>query len=129
MTVFDDPRVLRVVVVLVFGGVALAVAFVARRGIAFVRHPFGAQGLERGVTLFTSETCDACRRARASLSELGVEFTEISYEAQPDAFDRLGITGVPSIVIVDDEGQGWIVRGHPSRGRLRKWLSEATAGP
>ena len=126
---FDDPLVLRVVVVVLFGGVALAVAFVARRGIAFVRHPFGAQGLEPGVRLFTSETCDACRRARDSLNELGVEFTEFSYEAHPDEFDRLGITGVPSIVIVDGEGQGWIVRGHPSRGRLRRWLSEATGGP
>lgn len=126
---FDDPLTLRVVVVVVFLAASLAVAFVARRGIAFVRHPLRAQGLEPGVTLFTSETCDACRRARASLKGVGAEFVEISYEAQPDEFDRLGITGVPSIVIVDDEGRGWIVRGHPPRGRLRRWLSEATGGP
>lgn len=126
---FDDPLIVRVVVVIMFLGVALGMAFVARRGIAFVRHPLRAHGLEPGVMLFTSETCEACRRARASLNELGAEFVEISYEAQPDEFDRLGITGVPSIVIVDDGGQGWIVRGHPSRGRLRRWLSDAPGGP
>lgn len=125
----DDPLILRVVVVVGFLGVALAVAFVARRGIAFVRHPFRAQGLAAGVTLFTSETCDACRRARVSLTELEAEFVELSYEAHPGEFDRLGITGVPSIVILDHEGQGWIVRGHPSRSRLRRWLSDNPGGP
>jgi len=127
--VFDDPVVVRVVVVVAFLVVSSAVAFVARRGIAFVRHPVQGSGLEPGVTLFTSITCDSCDRARASLEALDVAFEDVAYERDPGEFERLGVTGVPTILIVAQSGKGWVVRGHPPRARLRRWVSEAVGGP
>ena len=125
----DDQSVLRIVVVVSFLAVSLSIAWVARRGIAFVRHPFDASGMEPGVTIYTSATCDACARARSSLDELDVDFDEVVYEARPEEFERLGITGVPSIVIVAPDGRGWIVRGHPARSRLARWVQPASGGP
>lgn len=126
---FDDPVLTRVVVVVAFLVVSTALALVARRGIAFVRHRIDASDLEPGVTLFTSMTCDSCDRARETLEALDVPFEEVSYEGHPDEFERLGVTGVPTILMVAAGGTGWVVRGHPARSRLRKWVSEAVGGP
>ena len=125
----DDPVVIRLLVVVAFLSVSSAVAFVARRGIAFARHPVAVAGLEPGIRLFTSITCDSCGRARAALDELDVGFEEIAYERDPDEFERLGVTGVPTILIVEAGGKAWVVRGHPPRARLRRWVSEAVGGP
>ena len=85
---------------LVAGAVVLVAAgwaAVGRSGGAFRRRPATLDGLEAGVYLFTSETCDSCPRARAALVEVvGAEgFREIAYEDEPETFARLGSAGCP----------------------------------
>ena len=57
-------------------------------------------GLDPGTYLFTSARCAECAVARSQLES----FTEISWEGQPDVFNRLGVTAVPSTLVVDSAG-------------------------
>ena len=42
---------------------------------------------------------------RPQLDALGVDFTEVAYDREPDVHRRVGVTGVPLLVIRDETGQ------------------------
>lgn len=73
-----------------------------------------AAGLDPGVYLFTSGGCGTCDGARETLVGRGVEFTEVTWDDDPDVFQRLGMDAVPSVVVVN-EGRGRWWRGSVPR--------------
>jgi Glutaredoxin and related proteins len=60
---------------------------------------------ESTITVFGADWCRDCRRTKAQLQELGVEFTYIDLEAQPEAADVArdisGRTNIPVVVYPD----------------------------
>jgi len=57
------------------------------------------------ITMFSAEWCRDCRRTKAQLDELGVEYTYIDLEADPAAADVAkdisGRTNIPVVVYPD----------------------------
>jgi len=65
-------------------------------------------GLEAGVYLFTSGGCGTCAGARETLAGRGVDFTELTWDEDPEVFQRLGVDAVPSVVVVKaGRGRWW----------------------
>lgn len=101
---------------LVVAAVALAVALVIlilRRLPRLRSRTIAAPGLDPGVYLFTSAGCGTCSRARRDLTDRRVAFTELTWEADPAVFSRLGIDAVPSVVVVGDGRGRWWRGGVP----------------
>lgn len=72
-----------------------------------------------GVHFFASASCRPCLVARTTLNEVyGNDFTEISYEADPTRFGELGISSVPTVMVLDSTGQGLVWEGVPRRADL-----------
>lgn len=67
--------------------------------------------LEAGLYLFTSTTCGTCSGARTELERRKLPFTEISWQDDPALFEELGMDAVPSVVVVDPDGEGRWWRG------------------
>lgn len=73
-------------------------------------------GLIPGVYLLTSGGCAPCEQARATLRQRSIEFVELTWQADPEVFERLGIDAVPSVVLADSSGAGlWWRGGVPRR--------------
>ena len=94
--------------------VLVAVGLLRNRGRA-LPETIGSAGFLPGIYLFTSSSCLDCGPARKSLLDaLGVGgFTEISWESRPGTFDDLGISAVPSTMIVREEGDSKLYPGLP----------------
>lgn len=91
------------VAILLAAGVAVGLfALVLKRRRSRPARMIPVTGLDPGTYLFTSATCAECAVARSQLES----FTEISWEGQPDVFNRLGVTAVPSTLEVDSAGVG-----------------------
>jgi hypothetical protein len=117
-----EPTV-RVLVLIGVGLVVVAFWWWERRTGAKVRI-IPPPGLEPGVTLFASETCDSCRAARRVLGAVvGSGYREVTFEDDPPGFGRYGIARVPSIVLVEPDGKATLVEGVPSRRTLRRLLA------
>lgn len=99
--------------------VVAAVAGLARRPRVRARTLVDVD-LEPGVHLLTSEGCASCARARRALEGKAIEFTESSWESEPDLFERLGIDAVPSVIVADAAGNGTWWRGGVSSRLLRQ---------
>src|SRR5690606_18075563 len=67
-----------------------AVLVLRRRPLVSAR-PIDASGLTSGVYLLTSDECDTCIRARNELVRRGVPHTELSWQKNPDVFERLRV--------------------------------------
>lgn len=111
-----DDVLSRLIVVLAGTGVVIVVAAVlsARR-----RRPSKAvasSGLAPGIYLFSSRDCGECTSARGRLDRAvgGDGYTEITFEAGSAVFDRLGITEVPSTLVVAEDGSAMWHRDVPS---------------
>lgn len=112
---------LRLVVMGVAVGAAVGVASWARRRERrrALRAPLDLTGLDGEVLFFSDAMCSRCDVMRDRLVALGVEFHEIAYDRDPATHRRVGITGVPLVVVRD--GTGREVRrfaGVPGRARL-----------
>lgn len=70
-------------------------------------------GLASGVYLFTSGGCGTCAGARETLVGRGVEFTELTWDEDPEVFQRLGMDAVPSVVVVTTGRGRWWRGGIP----------------
>jgi len=83
------------------------------------------QGLEPGVTLFTSERCPGCDPVRSRLIEvLGARgFREIKWTEQPDLFMTHVVDRVPTTAAVDGSGDAFIWEGMPPVRLLHRWRS------
>lgn len=101
--------------------VVAVILFLRRRPIVRAR-PLTATGLPPGTYLLTSDgCCDTCRRARERLTRRQVSYTELSWEKNPDVFERLAIDAVPSVLRIEAGGEGiwW-------RGGVPRLLGEST---
>jgi len=110
-----DEVWLRVVLVsaafLIAGGIALARR--RRRPVRTLR----SLDLAGGVYLFTSDGCDTCDTARATLADsLGAGgFTEMIWERDSERFEALAVDAVPAVLVVDETGHGRLYPGQPRR--------------
>lgn len=115
----------RIEVVVVVMAIAMAVAWVARRGVALRRRRASLPPSVRPPVLFTSETCATCSRARRILADANLpEVTEIVWEKHPDLFSAAAIDRVPVFVWADRSGALWRVDGVASLDRMRRWLGD-----
>lgn len=107
----DEPLVRLAVV---FGAVLLVFGVRAVRSLRQPRRsrPIPESGLEPGLYLFSSATCEQCAEARARLS--GRNFRDLVWEEDHEVFDRLGIGDVPSLMVVGSDGTAVWYPGVPS---------------
>lgn len=98
----DDP-IVRLAAVLGAVAVVFGVKWVnsrrSNRGRAIA-----STGLAPGIYLFTSTTCGDCEVARNRLADR--EFIDVAWEERPEEFERLGVTDVPSTLVVAKDGSG-----------------------
>lgn len=76
----------------------------------------------RRVTIYVTETCGYCRRAKAHLNRRGVAFTEFDVEKDPIGrrqYQQLRGRGVPIILVGDQRMDGY------SEPRLEALLKQA----
>lgn len=69
------------------------------------RAPLDLQGIDGRVVFFSDATCTRCDIVRVHLESLGAEFVEIAYDRDPETHRRVGVTGVPLLVIRDADGR------------------------
>ena len=106
--------------VLVALAALVAVAIWRQRRIAEVRPtPVARPDLGAGIHFFASSTCRPCLDARKVLTQAyGERFVEISYEDDPTRFGRLGISSVPTVMVLDGDGNGLRWEGVPRASDL-----------
>lgn len=103
-----DDLTLRLAVLVVVGIAVAVFALVRRRLRERPRRTISATGLAPGAYLFTSGDCAECANARSMITKrLGSDgFTEVAWESEPGIFERLGVTAVPSSLLVAPDGSG-----------------------
>ncbi len=114
----------RLLAVLGVVAVALVVALLQRRGTSIRRVQRSFTGLDAGVYLFSSDTCQTCNLMRERLQAAGTPFTEVSAERDSRLFEAQGIGRVPSVALVGRDGSGWMASGILSEARTRRWLAD-----
>jgi hypothetical protein len=97
---------------------AVAIAMVAALVTRRARSPRPAlleADLGPGIYLFSSSDCLDCRSARSVIEQaLGPRgFVEIRWEEDPGIFDRLGISAVPTTLVVSAAGSATLYPGMP----------------
>lgn len=109
------------------GALAVSVSIALAARILERRRPRrrSMQGLEPGVSLFTSERCPGCDPVRSRLVEvLGAEgFREIKWTERPDLFGTHMVDRVPTTAAVDGSGDAFIWEGMPPTRLLQRWRS------
>lgn len=104
--------VVSLVVVLVLTAVGLARWWRSGRARAV-----SVPGLAPGLYLLTSADCDTCADARERLRQRQLRFTELTWQDDPEVFERLTIEVVPSLLAVNADGSGrWWPGSGPRRG-------------
>lgn len=91
--------------------VVVALILVLRRRPVVRARPVQGSTLPPGVYLLSSDGCDTCERARATLTRRAVSHTELSWDKNPEVFERLGIDAVPSVLRIGEGGDGTWWRG------------------
>lgn len=117
-----------VVVVLALVLVVAAVARLAARWQKPPHPPVDLDGIgERpGVIVFTSTDCTTCSEAMRVVDEAGTSVREITWELEPQLFDRYHIEAVPLVVVLDDQGRSlFFETGVPNRKRFRTAIRTA----
>lgn len=111
----DEPLV-RLAVVAVAAVMVVGFALFRKRRSTLDTRRIEHPGLSPGVYLFSSDTCVDCQTARRALeSQVGSDYTEISWESDRERFDELGIRDVPSTLVVGEDGSGLWFPGVPRR--------------
>ena len=117
-----------VVVVLVLVLVVVAVARLVARWQKPPHPPVDLDGIgERpGVIAFTSTDCTTCSEAMRVVDEAGTSVREITWELEPQLFDRYHVEAVPLIAVLDDMGRSlFFETGVPNRRRFRAAIRTA----
>lgn len=112
-------------------GAVLVVAAAAYLGHRRERHaagsaPLSLHGVGGSVLFFTDAACKRCDVMRDRLLTLGAAFDEIAYDREPEVHSRVGVIGVPLLVVRDNAGR--VVdraAGVVSLRRLARLLSHA----
>lgn len=113
--------VVRLVLIAVVVAAATGVASWARRRERrrALRAPLDLTDLDGDILFFSDAVCSRCDVMRARLVALGVEFHEIAYDRDPETHRRVGVTGVPLVVVRDATGvEVRRFAGVPGRARL-----------
>jgi glutaredoxin len=106
----------RLILLIVLAAVTAAVIYFFRRRPVLNSRSLTATGLPPGTYLLTSDGCDTCERARETLTRRGRAYTELSWQKNPDVFERLQIDAVPSVIVIEEGGDGrWWRGGVPRR--------------
>lgn len=106
----------RIVIVGIVAALVVAAILVLRRRPVIRSRPVADTGLPPGVYLLSSDGCHTCRRARDTLTRREIAYTELSWEKNPEVFERMQIDAVPSVVQIDRGGAGtWWRGGVPRR--------------
>lgn len=103
--------------VLVVGAVLLVsivVALLWKRREASPVQRIRNTGLSPGIYFFSSSSCAECGPVRSSLIDrLGEQrFVELSWESNPEIFERLRVDAVPATLMVTESGSGKLSTGH-----------------
>lgn len=111
----DEPQI-RALAVLIAAVLVGGFTWYHRRRAAAPR-TLRSVGLEPGVYLFTSGTCEECQVARERLEEIALSPRpeEIRWDERPDLFQHLGVDAVPSTLVVGRDGSASLHRGVPVR--------------
>lgn len=117
----SEEALVRIVVVVGVGVIAIVTAMLARRGVSVKRRPISLPGAGPGVILFTSSTCASCARMAERLVDFP-DVTEISYEDAGASFPS-AVSRVPALALVDEDGRGWIAYGLVGEARLWRWIA------
>lgn len=65
------------------------------------------------VVMYSTRWCGYCKQARAYFKDKGIRFSELDIEQSPDArraYDRLGGSGVPLILVGEQRMSGFSVK-------------------
>jgi glutaredoxin 3 len=84
------------------------------------------------ITLYSTDRCSFCLRAKALLKARGLEYDEINLERDPDGRDELarrtGMLSFPQILIDDELIGGFMELAQADRsGRLGELVGDAAA--
>ena len=96
------PRILLVIGVL---AAASLVAYLSNR--RRLQHPplaVAGLGLPPGLVVFTSAECRRCKDVLAAARSIGVPLREVTYELESNLQERVGVTGVPLTLVIDQSG-------------------------
>ena len=107
--------------------VVLAVRFMARWQKP-PHPPIDLDGIgERpGVIVFTSTDCTTCSEAMRVVGGASSSVREVTWELEPQLFDRYHVEAVPLIAVLDDSGRSlFFGTGVPDGARLRAAVRKA----
>lgn len=118
--------VVRALVVLLVVGGGFAAALAAR---AIERRRVGSTsldlaGLTEGVLFFSDSACRRCDIVRDRLDDVDAAYVEIRYDEQPETHRRVGVTGVPLVVIREGD-EVTRLAGVVSRRRLARAVASS----
>jgi glutaredoxin len=86
-------------------------------------------GPRPGVVVFTSTDCDTCAETMRMVDRTGVAIREVTWELEPQLFERYAIEAVPLVIVLDAEGRSILFEtGTPDVARLGKALRKAVIG-
>ena len=54
---------------------------------------------------FSATWCGPCKTLTKTLHEMGVEYSEVDADMQPELISKYGVRGVPTLLIVDQDGK------------------------
>lgn len=80
----------------------------------------------RKVLRFTADWCQPCKRLAAILetieTEIPIEVYDI--EEHPDFAAKMGIRGIPTMVMMNDDKEEKRMTGFKSKLEIQKWLED-----
>ena len=115
--------VLRALVVgaVVVAGVLVTAAARIRERRRVSNAPLHLDGIEGRILFFSAADCSRCGAVRALLDRLRLPYREVAHEDAPGVQERVGVEGVPLVVVRDAAGME-VARfaGRVSARRLRR---------
>ena len=117
-----------VIVVVVLAFVVVVVVRLIARWQKPPHPPIDLDGIgERpGVIVFTSTDCTTCSEAMRVVDEVGPLVREVTWELEPQLFDRYHVEAVPLIAVLDDAGRSvFFGTGVPDKTRFRAAIRKA----
>ena len=116
--------------------VLIVVVIVAARLVARWQKPphppldFTGLGERPGVVVFTSTDCATCVDVMETVSGVSAPVREVTWELEPQLFDRYHVEAVPLIAVLDEEGRSTLFEtGKLKPRRLAKAVRAAGIEP
>lgn len=117
-----------VIVVLILALVVVVAARLIARWQKPPHPPIDLDGIgdRPGVIVFTSTDCTTCSEAMRVVDDAGRSVREVTWELEPQLFDRYHVEAVPLIAVLDDMGRSvYFGTGVPSVSRFRTAIRKA----